>query len=698
MNLVKSLMGRREFIIAAGAASTCALTCRKLAGFEAGAAAAAGKAGSAVTIAAAAKYPHLLSPLRVRNKVLKNRIMHTLSTPQFMQGSVGSYYSEVARNAAIVSIHNGGGQAQQQASSNQQGGGAPAMGQAQQSSSPGQQNGAMAGMGMQGQQGASSGDSLDQMIEGIHCEGSLAMGARVNVGGNITETAQIVGARISASGTIEESIAQAKVIEAQGYDLVWVGARNLWSSEELQPVTEHMKAVRNATELIVVAWILPFSPGLSRGSQQVDPWLRSGPYSKGPELEEVVAMAKMLEGAADILQMKDCGHYTNHPNSFTMEKGKPWMLRFSQAIKESGAKIIVCPSGGFHDPALSDEWIASGKADMVGMADPFIADPEFVKKAYEGRAEDIVPCIMCHDCHRISRTIGPWITVCSVNPKFGLSTYAGLVRAPSRSKKVAVIGGGPGGMKAALVAAERGHKVTLYEKNDSLGGLLRHTDYTQYKWAQKDFKDYLVRQVYKAGIDVHLKTAAAAEMIKAKGYDTVLVAAGAEPAVSRIPGADGGNVFNIVDVYSNLKTLGKNVVLIGAGVFGTETGICLAKEGYKVTVLTGEKYMIGPEWIGPHNKENQIDIYENHPNFSYFLEATVKGISGGKVTFTDSKGMEKSIQADSVVIYAGLKPRMDEALKFSDSADQVLLIGDCTGQAGTIQKTMRSAFFMASQV
>jgi thioredoxin reductase len=573
------------------------------------------------------------------------------------------------------------------------------MGQAQQSSSPGQQNGAMAGMGQPGQQqGASSGDSLDQMIEGIHCEGALAMGARVNLGGNITETAQVVGERISVSGTIEESIAQAKAIEAQGYDLVWVGARNLWSREELRPVIEHMKAVRNATDLIVVAWILPFTPGLSRGSQQVDPWLRSGPYAKGPELEEVVAMAKMLEGAADILQMKDCGHYTNHPNSFTMEKGKPWMLRFSQAVKESGAGIVVCPTGGFHDPALNDEWIASGKADMVGMADPFIADPEFVRKAHERRAEDIVPCIMCHDCHRISRTIGPWITICSVNPKFGLSAYAGLVRPPSRSKKVAVIGGGPGGMKAALVAAERGHRVTLYEKSDSLGGLLRHTDYTQYKWAQKDFKDYLISQVYKAGINVHLKTAAAAEMIKAKGYDTVLVAAGAEPAVSRIPGADGGNVFNIIDVYSNLKSLGKNVVLIGAGVFGTETGICLAKEGYKVTALTSEKYMIGPEWIGPHNKENQIDIYENHPNFSYFLEATVKGISGGKVTFTDSKGIEKSVQADSVVIYAGLKPRMDEALKFSDSADQVLLIGDCTGKAGTIQKTIRSAYFMASQV
>jgi thioredoxin reductase len=704
MNLVKSLMGRRQFLIATGVASTCALTCKKLTDFETNVAMAAEKSATASVKAATDKYPHLLSPFRVRNKVLKNRIMHTLATPQFMQGSVGSYYSDVAKNAAIVTIHLGGGQqAQQQSSSGQrEGGGAAGMGQPVQqppSSSGQREGGSMADMGQQAQQQRlSSGDSLDQMIEGIHCEGSLAMGARVNVGGNINETAQVIGARVSASGTIEESISQAKAIEAQGYDLVWVGARNLWNREELRPVIEHMQAVRNTTDLIVVAWILPFSPGLSRGSQQVDPFLRSGPYAKGPELDEVVAMAKMLEGSADILQMKDCGHYTNHPNSFTMEKGRPWMLRFSQAVKESGAKIIVCPTGGFHDPALNDEWIANGKADMVGMATPFIADPEYVRKAYEGRAEDIAPCIMCHDCHRISRTIGPWITICSVNPKFGLSTYSGLVRPPSKSKKVAVIGGGPGGMKAALVAAERGHRVTLYEKSDSLGGLLRHTDYSQWKWAQKEFKDYLILQTYKAGVNVLLKTAATPAMIQAKGYDTVLVAAGAEPLIPRIPGADGSNVFNIIDAYSNRSSLGKNVVLIGAGVFGTETGICLAKDGYKVTVLTSEKYMIGPEWIGPHNKENQIDIYENHPNLSYFMEATVKNISGGKVTYTDSKGSEKSVQADSVVIYAGLKPKMDEALKFSDSAEQVLLLGDCTGQNGTIQKTIRSAFFVASQV
>jgi pyruvate/2-oxoglutarate dehydrogenase complex dihydrolipoamide dehydrogenase (E3) component len=272
------------------------------------------------------------------------------------------------------------------------------------------------------------------------------------------------------------------------------------------------------------------------------------------------------------------------------------------------------------------------------------------------------------------------------------------IPAPTAKKKVAVIGGGPGGMKAALVAAERGHKVTLYEKSDSLGGQLQHTDYTQWKWTYKDFKDYLIHQVKKAGIEVQLKTTATPEMIKSKGYNTVLVATGAEPIASKMPGADAGNVFNILTAYSNKKALGKNVVIIGAGRIGTEAGIGLAKDGHQVTVLASGINLIELEAIGAHNMMNQIGILEAHPNFNCVLQATARSISGGKVTYLDSKGIEKSIQADSVVIYAGFKPRMDEAMKFTGSAPNVLLLGDCTGKNGTIQKTIRSAFFVASQV
>jgi thioredoxin reductase len=686
MNLIKSLRGRRQFLIATGLASTSAFAWKRLTGFETGTAMAAEKAVRTGAKAATPKYPHLLSPLRIRNVVLKNRIIQTRSTPHQLQGpenypneETRSFYSEAARNAAIVSLHPRFLEQGMSGGTAGQGGRGGSPGQAAQTNQQAGQAGAGGPEPVEGMTHFPHWDDVplvhnyfDQLIEGIHLHGSLV--ALGDVEGN----------------TIEEVVTRAKKLEQKGYDVVRIGSMDN-SREALKGDIKKMQAVQKATDLLIIAMIRPFTPGLSVDTQ--------GDEVSGPEQEEVVAIAKMLEGSADIIQMKDAGGATNHPNSFSMEKDKPWMLRFSQAIKESGAKIITCPTGGFHYPELNEAWIASGKCDMVGIATPFIADPEYTQKAYEGRSEDIVPCVMCHECHGINMNVGPWFNICTVNPKFGLSEIQKKsIRPPSATKSVAVIGGGPGGMKAALVAAERGHKVTLYEKSDTLGGQQRHTDFTQWKWAYKDFKDYLIRQVNKAGVEVRLKTAASADMIEAKRYDTVLVAIGAEPVLPKIPGANGRNIYNILDVYSKKSSLGKNVVIIGAGVFGTETGCCLAKDGYKVTVLASGKELMGQEFIGPHNKRNQIHIIRNNPNFSHVLEATVTRIGEGAVTYVDANGNEKSLRADSVVIYAGLKPRMDEAMKFSKSAGQVHLVGDCTGRAGTLQKTMRSAFFVASQV
>jgi pyruvate/2-oxoglutarate dehydrogenase complex dihydrolipoamide dehydrogenase (E3) component len=187
-------------------------------------------------------------------------------------------------------------------------------------------------------------------------------------------------------------------------------------------------------------------------------------------------------------------------------------------------------------------------------------------------------------------------------------------------------------------------------------------------------------------------------MIRKAGYDTVLVATGAEVIKSRMKGADGGNVFDIMEAYTKKDKIEGDVVLIGAGRIGTECAIGIAKDGHKVTqICTGEN-LIELELIGAHNMMNQILILQNHPNYGCVVEVMPKRISKGKVTYTDADGKDQSIKADSVVVFSGLKPRMDEAEGFFKSAGQVLLVGDCTGKGGTIQKAMRSAFFAASQV
>jgi pyruvate/2-oxoglutarate dehydrogenase complex dihydrolipoamide dehydrogenase (E3) component len=161
---------------------------------------------------------------------------------------------------------------------------------------------------------------------------------------------------------------------------------------------------------------------------------------------------------------------------------------------------------------------------------------------------------------------------------------------------------------------------------------------------------------------------------------------------------DAKNVYDIDSVYGREKELGKNVVIVGAGAYSIETAIHLGNVGHNVTILASGKDLL--ERSGPHQLENLAVTFRNMKNCSSIMDAVTTSVANGKVTYKDASGVENSIQADSVVMYAGLKPRMDEAMKFSGSASQIFLIGNCSGSgtAGGVQATQRSAFFAASQV
>jgi 2,4-dienoyl-CoA reductase-like NADH-dependent reductase (Old Yellow Enzyme family)/thioredoxin reductase len=679
MNLIRSLMGRRQFLIAAGVTSTSALAYNKLAGvvapvFQTGDAIAAEREKAKAVIAKGTnnKYSHLLSPIKIRNVIVKNRMInragsppHNLQGPETYPAEVlREYYSIMARGAAIISPRFGGGMF---------------------GSSRKSLRGDSAHMAIFDTSDPAVMNYVDQIIEGIHSMGSLVMGGGMGGGPG--------GGGQSTKSMIQQAVDQAKQLEDQGYDVMGsMGVRNISDKSSLDQALAQNQAIMSATNLLISMSMMVKHPDLP-------PETNDGQSQNLTSLESAIEMAKAFDGYVDILMVTIGAGMASHPTNWNMEKDKPMTLSICQALRDAGVKkTLIAPNGGYHDPSLNDKWIESGLLDMVVMSRAWNSDYEYGKKLYDGRGEDIPPCIMCNKCHGLSMN-GPWITVCAVNPRLGLESTSKTLDQPATfSKKVAVIGGGPAGMKAAITAAERGHKVTLFEKTDSLGGLLKHAKYSKYKWTLNDYSEYLIRQVKKLGVDVQLNITATPEMITAKGYDSVIAALGAEPVISKMSGSDAKNVFKGLEVYGDKeKELGKNVVFIGGGEWGVETAIYIAEKGHNVMVLSPEKELLRLERV--HYPEYVIHTYDHMKNFDYVTEAIATRIADGKVYYKDASGVEKSVTADSVVIWGGLKARTEEAVKFSAAAGKAFYaVGDCTTKGGNVQKSVRTAYFAAVQI
>ena len=416
----------------------------------------------------------------------------------------------------------------------------------------------------------------------------------------------------------------------------------------------------------------------------------------GMTLEEVIEFAKMADGIIDIFQIRAWNDTDSHPTGFNSVEGVPVTLKYAEAMKKAGVPVLVEPVGGYQDPDLNEKFLAEGKCDLIGMARAFICDSDYFVKLYEGRGEDVTPCIRCNKCH-VPYINGPWHNVCSVNPVMGQGhRIKSLVQAPRRQCRVAVIGGGVSGMEAAIVAAQRGHTVTIFEKGEKLGGQMRYADHATFKWPIRNFKAWQMRQLEKLGVEVRLNTIATPEMIKSEGFDVVMAATGSTPNIPNLPGADGKNVHAPLSVYGNHEKLGKNVVVIGGAETGAETGLYLAQNGHSVTVLTRQK-VLAPEAAQVHYVEMLHNACKWEPNFSHLTEVTTTKIEADGVTYLDAAGNEHKLACDDVVLSAGVKPAMEEAMKFYGCAERFFLIGDCE-KPGSIQTCMRSAFAAASQI
>ena len=429
--------------------------------------------------------------------------------------------------------------------------------------------------------------------------------------------------------------------------------------------------------------------------------LMSGQEAEGGiTIEDTVEFAKLAEGKVDILQIRGGDGDEAHPTTFNSVKEEPVTLKVAEAVKKSGAKIIVAPIGGYQYPDLVEKWIFEGKMDMMASGRTFVCDPEYTKKLTEDRGEDVVPCIRCNKCHGLSND-GPWISVCSVNPKVGVDHIAERLFAPAnRSKKVAIIGGGPAGLYAAMTLADRGHTPIVFEKKKVLGGQLIHADYAGFKWTLKEFKDWAIRQCEKRSVEIRLGVEATPDMIKSESFDAIIVCAGAEANIPDIPGlkkADGtlaDGVFVPLSVFGNVEKLGKRVAVIGGSEIGCETGMYVAESGREVTVFTRQNQ------LAPSAQR----VHYGLPALGYHglkqkLCCTTVAVDGGKVTYVNYKGMEKTLEFDSVIISGGENPRYEQALTFYGSAPEFAIAGDCAGNGeGTLQKAVRSAWAAAMRI
>ena len=429
----------------------------------------------------------------------------------------------------------------------------------------------------------------------------------------------------------------------------------------------------------------------------IDLWIAGEEADPGGiSVEDTVAFARCAEGIVDILQIRGGNINPVHPTGFNSVEGQPVTLHVARAVKESGARLVVAAAGGYGDPVLNEKFLAEGDLDMVAIGRQFICDSEYGKKILEDRPEDIVPCQRCAKCH-VPYEKGPWIFVCSGNPKMGLMNRLDhMIEPPAFRKKVAVIGGGIAGMEAALTASRRGHQVVLFERTDSLGGQLLHADYSAFKWPLRNFKDYMIRQVLKSSIDLRLNTEATPEMIRADGYDAVIVACGSHPRRIGIPGAEGQNVWLPIDVYGNEEKLGQRVTVVGGGEIGAETGLYLAECGHEITLLTRQT-RVAPDATCTHYREMFEERWEAEPNFRYITQVTAQAVTETGVVYRDAAGELHETGADSVVLASGRTADSETALQYYGAAAEFYMVGDCK-KPGNVQRCMRMAYAAASRI
>ena len=395
----------------------------------------------------------------------------------------------------------------------------------------------------------------------------------------------------------------------------------------------------------------------------------------GRDVEEGIRMAEYFEAAGFDALHVDAGcyesHYWPHPPIYQ----KHGCMVDMAAMAKKAVKIPVIGVGRLDKPEVAARAVAEGMADITAIGRGLLADPHWADKLRFGDAADIRPCVGCYDgcfeAYNQFRAIS-----CAVNPASGREAAYNLTPALKR-KEVMVVGGGMAGMEAARVAALRGHSVNLYEKEETLGGLVRQAAVPEFKKDLRRLLAWQVRMLAKTGVTVHAGTEVTEAALASLSPDAVIVATGASPIVPPVPGADHESVITAVDLLKGEREAGQTAIVVGGGLAGCEVAIWLAEKGRDVTVVE----MLPQLMAGGASVPTQVKLMTR----DLMTKFGVKVMTGSRVAKVTDEGAEildeaggaTLVKADTVAMAVGMAAETGLADALESAPCPVYRIGDC---------------------
>ncbi len=676
------------------------------------------------------KYSHLMSPLRIRGKTLKSRFMFPVAQAHFLQGPelypadpVTAYYASFARQGcALIITHELTNPAQRKQSF----GDGPHFA-VYDLDDPACQN------------------YFTQFTSIIHFYGSL-VGVNLNYDGRTNYSVNDPALEIQEPGLpdgrdsvpnrdddddgppmmghdqpskeyftrekireyIEYVCDRAKKYKSLGYDAVHVEMSNeYFVGQFLNPrfnrrtdeyggsfenraryAVELLSALREAVgeDMIITCNGPAIGDYFNQEGSTPMPGFSGEEMNHTLTVEEAVEFMNMLSPWLDVYRVQG-SVYRNEPAT----KAGPTTAR---QLKEAGAKCLIAVNNPAMDLGLLDGFIADNVADIIVAGRLFMCNDKLDEILENGSEYDLNHCVGCSVCRGVSQE-KDWRSYCAINPRLGIEhRIDNYITKPGTPKRVAIIGGGPGGMKCALWLQERGHAPVIFEKEGELGGLIKLVRYLPHKEMYTEYLDALIAQVAAHGIEVRLNTEATPEMIRAEGFDIVIAATGARAKKSAIPGAEKfAQKWNTVNVYGNEDKMGRRVAVVGGSSGPCEAAMYLDAHGHEVTLIS-RKQKLFHDVAWHHVMQSNMEL--DKTGVKKIKKAQTVRIEDGKVFYV-KKGQELAVEFDDVIVAAGLESNWEAAQSFYGCAKQYFQIGDCR-EAGDMRTAIADAFNVAMRI